>query len=177
MTRILTNLLHITALFLSVGLLNTSNFAENAENKTEKKEEKLFIPGYLLETSNGTVLDKRFNRIWQKCSYGQRYIHSYCSEKPLPLTWKEAENYCNKLELNLKNWRVPTLSELESIMEVRNSPPSIYFEIFSGIEPYEYWSSDSVLEENGLSRKVYSFYRGYAFSVTSGKYFIRCVKR
>ena len=173
MTRIFTNLLHITALFLVLGLPGAANFAE----KAEKKENQLFIPNYFIEKPNGTVLDKRFNRIWQKCSYGQKYFHGYCREKPLALSWEEAENYCNALELDQKNWRVPTLAELESIMEVRNSPPSIYFEIFSGIEPFEYWSFDSVLEESGLLRKVYSFYRGYSFSVAGGKYFIRCVKR
>ena len=88
---------------------------------------------HLVSNGNGTVTDMDTGLIWQQStSPGTLY------------TWKDALAYCEKLNLGgHKDWRLPTMKELESIVDFRYSRPSIDTEYFPDTQSSFYWSSNT----------------------------------
>ena len=129
---------------------------------------------YLQDLGNGIVLDRRKERSWQKCGYGQKPRRGMCRGRPLRLSWRAAVRYCRSLKLGGKKWRLPSIGELEEISEPGPERPRINLEAFPGIKPFEYWSSNLLHGSRGVSIYVFSYLRGYKFGVTGGKFFTRC---
>jgi hypothetical protein len=94
--------------------------------------------------------------------------------KKLKLNYQEATNHCKSL--NTKghdNWRLPTLSELESIMDKTQFNPAIKSD-FKYTNTYDwYWSST----QQGEQVFIVLYYRGYRnLDNKSVKHNVRCVR-
>jgi hypothetical protein len=74
----------------------------------------------LMDNGNLTVLDKRTELTWQKCSNGQA-SDSACTGTAGGLTWQTVLNDCNTLNLAGKSWRLPNFSELHTLIDTASA--------------------------------------------------------
>ena len=83
------------------------------------------------------ILDKTTSLLWQDSS----------DNKELSVTFFEAQEYCEKLEIKqYKDFRLPTLFELQSIIDYNRYKPAI-IDGFIHIESETYWSTTSFADD------------------------------
>ena len=76
-----------------------------------------------------TVLDLETHLTWQVETQG-------------PMTWKEALLYCQNLSLSgFNDWRLPSVNELSSIVDLSRYSPAINDSIFTHTQSDYYWTS------------------------------------
>lgn len=95
------------------------------------------VPGYTV--TGETVKDAVTGLTWQR-NLPEMYAGctSVCS-------WEKANAYCEKLELEgARDWRLPTLIELASILDDSRVMPSIDAQAFPNTPPEMFWTSSSV---------------------------------
>jgi hypothetical protein len=61
-------------------------------------------------------------------------------------SWSEGKQYCAALKLAGAQWRLPTKSELESLVDDRTSQPA---STFPGAGGQGFWTSSPFAESNG----------------------------
>ncbi len=101
-------------------------------------------------TDNGdTITDNDTGLIWMKAT------------APDSMTWEDALSYCDTLTLaGESDWRLPTVKELQSIVDYESYNPTIDVVYFPDTEPVWYWSSTSYFGHTDHAWAVY-FYYGY----------------
>ena len=116
------------------------------------------------DNGNGTVTDTRTGLVWQKETSSNL------------LTWEDAMSYCESLTLvNLEDWRLPTIKELESIVDLYVCLPAVD-PVFQDTQNFGYWTSttkdndrDSAwvidFEDGDNITKAKSSFLGYARAV------------
>ena len=78
-----------------------------------------------------TVTDQKTGLEWQVAEPGKK-------------TWKRAKRYCERLRLDGKpDWRLPTIEELESLIEHIKSDPTVVRTTFKEMRSTYYWSSST----------------------------------
>lgn len=95
----------------------------------------------------------------------------------LRFTHKEAIEYCNNLRIGeFTNWRLPTIKELEFIVDKKNDPYYIH-RIFKNKIASGYWASDTLW-------RTFNFYAWYMNFISGTPYYynrvyhkyVRCVR-
>jgi hypothetical protein len=96
---------------------------------------------------DGTVTDKQSNLMWMRCSVGQTWTAGSCTGTPSALAWSDAVQSAAALNTKgkffYKDWRLPKLPELASIVERQCKQPRINIQIFPGTPAALYWSATS----------------------------------
>ncbi|MBF0525592.1 MAG: DUF1566 domain-containing protein [Deltaproteobacteria bacterium] len=89
--------------------------------------------------------------------------------------WQDACEYCNKLNLGgKKDWRLPNIRELETIVDRKGNNPLIDSSFFC--ESGYYWSSSTLADMPNTAWLV-SFGAGLPYSLSKGTTnFVRCVR-
>lgn len=113
------------------------------------------------------VHDKNNQLIWQK-----NVQNSF-------LTWTEAQEYCKSLELGgYTDWRLPTISELERLVDKRYSPPinPLFGALPVSYPPY-FWSS-TIYPNDNKEAQFLNFKIGLPAHINKDKGygFVRCVR-
>jgi hypothetical protein len=86
------------------------------------------------------------------------------------MTWLAAKSYCAALTLWWQSdWRVPDITELESIIDLSSFSPAIDTIFFTASNNY-YWSSTTLTTNTG-----YAWVGSYYLNKTTS-YFVRCVR-
>lgn len=134
---------------ISTFILVTSIFGSTASFAYECKTtiEPTTKTENFINNLDGSVTDMRYGLQWQICSYGQTYdaADGNCKgeQKQYP-TWSEAllsQDAINSAKLNgHSDWRLPSIKELQSIVERSCRQPAINNEIFKGTANGAYWS-------------------------------------
>ncbi len=94
---------------------------------------------------NGTVTDAKNKLVWLRCGLGMSWNGSSCEGQTLSYAWNEAQEAVR--ELNTKkvagrsDWRLPKLSELQSIVEKQCFKPAINLDAFPFTPESGFWSS------------------------------------
>lgn len=85
----------------------------------------------LYNFNNAAVLDRETGLVWQK------------NLNPNVWDWYSAQNYCNNLYLGgRKGWRLPTLQELESLVDSTKSNPALPIgHPFTNVVSFFYWTA------------------------------------
>jgi len=113
------------------------------------------------------ILDTSTNLLWQDAA----------ENKSLSITYKESQEYCAKLVIaEYSDFRIPTLQELQSIIDYNNYKPAI-INGFNYAPNETYWSSTPSAKDNAFLWNI-NFTKGH--SSTSAKYYdrhIRCVQK
>ncbi len=96
--------------------------------------------------ANGTVTDTKTKLTWMRCSIGMHWKEETCVDVAAKYEWKDAARFIKRLNgdggyAGYSDWRLPTLKELESIVEHRCINPAINQEIFPATPPTGFWSS------------------------------------
>jgi len=93
----------------------------------------------------GTVTDAGNKLVWLRCALGMSWNGSSCEGQTLSYDWNEAQEAVR--ELNTKkvagrsDWRLPKLSELQSIVEKQCFKPAINLDAFPFTPESGFWSS------------------------------------
>jgi len=99
-----------------------------------------FCLALLISTSilaKDLVLDTTTQLLWQDASIN----------KNASVTYKEARNYCRHLQIHKhKNFRLPTLTELQSLVDYSNYKPAI-LDGFQYVENTTYWTTTPFVDE------------------------------
>jgi hypothetical protein len=92
------------------------------------------------DNGDGTITDNYTKLIWMKCPVGMS--GSTCkSGSPALRSWSDARDSCKNLSLaSKKDWRLPTLKELNSIVDTGVFDPSVNKKFFGGTSDI-YWTS------------------------------------
>ena len=92
------------------------------------------------DNGDGTITDNYTKLIWMKCPVGMS--GSTCkSGSPALRAWSVARDYCDDLNFaGKKDWRLPNLKELESIVSTTSFDPSMNQKIFGGTSDI-FWTS------------------------------------
>jgi len=113
---------------------------------------------------DGEVHDNRTKLTWQQMLPRE------------PLTWADARDYCNSLDLNGAGWRLPSVGELQTIVDESRSNPSIDPKAFPGT-PAEYFWTSSILPR--FASYAWTVYFGYGLSTffdVNQTRWVRCVR-
>ena len=91
--------------------------------------------------------------------------------------WYEADYYCKSLGLNRHNdWRLATIRELQSIIDIYKYSPSIRKEFtFTNTKSF-YWSSTIDASNSDKVWHVFYKYGDSYYSKKTQKYSVRCVR-
>lgn len=85
--------------------------------------------GHFRDNGDGTVTDITTGLMWQQ-------------GEGKAMTWEKALAYCENLDLaGYRDWRLPNIRELLSLVDDNRSEPSIDTSYFPGCRPSIYWSS------------------------------------
>ncbi|MCK5880631.1 MAG: DUF1566 domain-containing protein [Sinobacterium sp.] len=139
------------------------------------------------DNHDGTVTDTQSRLMWQKCSVGQVWHEgegedasddscSTASTLPYKRAMQSSEAANAVKSYGYSDWRLPSLSELQTLAEQACFGPSINVKLFPDTVSGFYWSS-SIDEDNGDNAWHLSFVLG--FEVSSAKefyYYARLVR-
>jgi len=126
---------------------------------------------------SGLVYDEQTRLAWQKSDDGQKK------------TWQQAFEYCRSLRLaNQTAWRLPTVPELYSIVNVNSANPAINTSVFNNTDDFGgYWTLTRDTTVNPGTNTGVRFYavtfaaggvvsaRDNDLEVFADKYYTRCV--
>ena len=116
--------------------------------------------------ATGTVYDTKTKLTWQQKAPSATYA------------WAGAKTYCAGVGATLggTGWRLPTMKELQTIVDESRSKPSIDPTAFPGAPTAYFWSSSPVAGSPSDAWLVY-FYSGYTgYYEMSDSYAVRCVR-
>ena len=130
--------------------------------------------------NDGTVSDTKTGLTWNKCSEGQSGVDCRIGTATT-YTWQGALQQAQRVNNNgffagYKNWRLPSIKELNSIVEEQCSEPSINLAVFPESQNNVYWSSSPYAEVSS-----YAWFVNFNFGLSSlnfkyVKYFVRLVR-
>ncbi len=116
---------------------------------------------------DGTVSDLNTGLMWQQAD----------SQNSSGRTWDSATSYCDSLALaGFTDWRLPTVTELVSLVNVGSYDPSIDKVFFPQCRSGYYWSGRSIADNPGGAWSVYFYNGSVGASKKSGAYYVRCVR-
>lgn len=127
---------------------------------------KFFCCGNFKNNGNGTVTDLATGLTWQH------------QDDDFDRNWVDANDYCQEMSLGgNQDWRLPSIKELQSIVDYRNDSPSISPTFFPGTNPTTYWSETPAAWLSDLALLV-DFQRGYVIAgqMSASKAYVRCVR-
>lgn len=115
------------------------------------------------DNKNGTITDNYTSLIWKKCPQGMS--GNDCKNgSPSYRILSESQTECSKLNFAGKvGWRLPTLKELQSIVDTGTYDPSINKNFFSGTDD-PYWT-DTAPAAYPVSRFTVIFSEGSVYYV------------
>ena len=112
------------------------------------------------------IKDIKNGILWLRCSVGQVWSPETktCTGKIVKLNQEEIEIAIIQAEQQLPGaWRLPTLSELESLVCISCTPAKVQHKYFPGIAREAYWSGTP----NTFNKKMYwtvNFQTGHTYS-------------
>ncbi|WP_428606914.1 DUF1566 domain-containing protein [Sedimenticola sp.] len=96
-----------------------------------------------IDNGDGTVKDRRNNRIWMRCSYGQQWDGETCIGDPKEITVWQAESIGKKLYVgNGMGWRIPYKSEMNNLI-LNACVPTINADVFPNTPTGEFATFDA----------------------------------
>lgn len=129
-----------------------------------------------LDHGNGTVTDLHAGLMWTRCSEGQS--GAACSGTRSLQTWEQAlTSAANSGYAGYSDWRLPSVKELQTLVETGCHSPSINSNSFPNTGNDWYWTSTTVASYPSLAWSVYFGY-GYVNygNIKSNSFGVRLVR-
>ena len=115
-------------------------------------------------TKDHLVLDLERQIEWLRCSVGQRWDGTKCSGKIVNLSLDMVSQAIGIANEQLGgSWRLPTKTELQSLVCQECSSPKINKKVFPNTDNAPYWTGDKSI----FNRKFYvsvNFHTGFSFN-------------
>jgi hypothetical protein len=117
------------------------------------------------DNGDGTVTDNVTGLMWQQAVPAGTY------------TWAQALAYCPTLTLaGHSDWRLPSIIELESIVDYGQYNPSIDPTYFPSTPPASFWSSSPLAGSSSYAWLVLFDFGDANSTDVSNTYHVRCVR-
>lgn len=132
--------------------------------------------GHLIDNQKGIISDPNIRLEWKKCSEGQLFdaVGNGCTGTISEFTWEEALVRAQVVNagtggeniegLQHTDWRVPTIKELGSIVELSCFRPAVNVTLFPAMDGDVHWSSSP--HANGSSAWTIDFDSGLSARTT-----------
>jgi hypothetical protein len=118
-------------LIAAVVLMLAGHTAASADPADERFE---FIE------DGAVVVDRSSGLQWMRCSLGQNWTGTACAGLAERYTWDQANDLPSGSAGN-HGWRLPTVEELQTLVEYRVFNPAINPQAFPNTPPSNFWSS------------------------------------
>jgi hypothetical protein len=132
----------VVMVLLAPFLLSSPALA--ADCKSKSHPESTPTERFTINT-DGTVVDKLTGLMWMSCSVGQTWDGVTCTGKSDDLSWEQTDAARNRLNTaryaGHADWRVPVITELASIVELRCFHPRVNVSVFPATPAVLFWSS------------------------------------
>ena len=116
--------------------------------------------------NSDTVRDSRSGLMWQDSSVVETQ----------EMLYSQAKRYCQELSLSgYKDWRLPTVTELQSIVDFKRYDPSINRAFYHTAKD-NYWSSTIYADDSVRAWAVDFKSGGTSHNRDSYSYYVRCVR-
>jgi hypothetical protein len=129
---------------------------------------------------DGTVTDEVSGLMWDKCSWGQSNNATCATGAAIPRNWSQALGVAVTANgANYKNhtdWRLPNKNELESLVDLTRSDPSIDTAFFPNTGSDWYWSSTNYAPGPANAWNVHFFGGGTYYDAKTDNYYVRLVR-
>lgn len=114
---------------------------------------------FVIDAEKETVLDTKTGLMWKRCVEGQSGTNCIDGAE-IRLAWNEALKQATvSTHAGYKDWRIPNVKELKSLVEVACIGPAINEEVFPNTPGDWTWSSSRTVSNTGGAWFV-SFYYG-----------------
>lgn len=114
---------------------------------------------------NGTVIDSKTQLTWEQ------------NVLPTPKFWMAAQSYCLNLDLDGPGWRLPSMKELQTIVDRSGGAPTIDSNSFPNTPSGLFWTSSSWADAASSTAWVIKFSDGYTtYASKSTSAYVRCVR-
>lgn len=128
------------------------------------------------ENGDGTVTDTVTKLVWKRCSEGA--AGDVCEQGEAQIfTWEEALKAAAESRFTgKKDWRLPDIKELNSIIERQCTMPAINAIVFPATPTMSFWSSTSYAGNPAFAWNVY-----FPYGISDGnskkfRFFVRLVR-
>lgn len=153
----------------SVAFANPQQCDSSVKNNTPT--------GDFTQHQNGTLSHKKDGLMWSTCSVGQTFEKGSCKGEAKKLNWDDAMQAAKKSRLaGYDDWRLPSIDELNSIVEVGCHNPSINLTVFPNTASDGYWSSSTLKRLKSNARAMFFFYGEDSNFYKSNPYHVRFVR-
>jgi hypothetical protein len=98
---------------------------------------------------DGSITDRRTGLQWSQCSLGQTWNNGSCQDEARALPYAIVELVAEK------GWRLPTIGELSSLVELRCSRPAINNTLFPTLADGVYWTDTRFINRDGSYWQVH----------------------
>jgi hypothetical protein len=112
------------------------------------------------------LTDKKTGLAWQDNS----------DAKSMKKSWSDSKEYCQNLILEgQSDWRLPTIKELQSIVDIKKIYPAIKDD-FKNVASGSYWSSSEFVSNTSRAWHVVFHTGSTSYRDKTKKYYVRCVR-
>ena len=119
-----------------------------------------------LDNGNGTVTHKTTSLTWQRCNVGQTWDGITCNGVPSNIPFSKVSSK-NDTFAGFSDWRLPTISELLTIVEYSINSPSINAKLFPNTKSDVFWTSTKSFINTDNLRQV-EFFSGSTYGSYGG---------
>ncbi len=118
---------------------------------------------FTISSSGNEITDKRTHLIWQANIENETMI------------WSNSSTHC----INLGNgWRLPSIEELETLVDFRNNHPALDTTVFDNPPSYKFWTSTTYTnDENDAWMIDFSDGTSSTEEKEEHSFLVRCVKK
>ena len=126
---------------------------------------------------DGTVTQKTTGLVWMRCALGQDWDGKTCSGTPSAFSWAEALKASVLQDFaGSRDWRLPNVNELESIVEERCVSPALNAEAFPSTPGEFFWTSSPYAGQASGAWSVDFGYGTVTASDKTAKIYVRLVR-
>jgi hypothetical protein len=108
---------------------------------------------------DGTVTDRSSKLMWMRCAAGQNWAGDSCSGRPSTHDWQAAQAFAGDVNQRgsyfYKDWRVPKVRELATIVERECKDPRVNLTMFPSTPAGFFWTA-SVRQGEGFASSAYA---------------------
>ena len=101
------------------------------------------------DNRDGSITDRRTGLQWSQCSLGQAWVNNTCQGEARALPYAIVELVAEQ------GWRLPTITELSSLVELRCSRPAINNTLFPTVADGVYWTDTRFINRDGSYWQVH----------------------